>query len=312
MYSKCKFEYENCLGLFENENGRSKIRRQKNCGGGFENDRRQLFSGDKKRFDANLCFLIFIIQSHKANMDFQRIIPFLLAKDIGNFALVNRNFYTAVLQKGVCLDVVTVFVSDLHSLVFPMKFVQCAIKGITKLPVKICDDAVVPVAYEFDREFNQSLVPGVLPPSLTSLTFGEYFNQPLAPGVLPSSLTSLVFGEEFNQSLVPGVLPLSLTSLVLGFYFDQPMLPGVLPPLLTSLVFGYFFNRPIKLGVLPPSLTSLVFGTEFDQFIGQGVLPPSLTFLKFGHCFQQPFLHEVYPPSLKSINYCPCKPTVFL
>ena len=48
-----------------------------------------------------------------------------------------------------------------------------------------------------------------------------------AEGVLPASLTHLTFGYRFNQPLAEGVLPASLKQLTLGWEFDQP---AVIPP----------------------------------------------------------------------------------
>ena len=77
--------------------------------------------------------------------------------------------------------------------------------------------------------FSSLSANGVLPSSLTHLTFGTNFNQPLGEGVLPSSLTHLTFGTNFNQPLGEGVLPSSLTQLVFGWFFDQELGEGVLP-----------------------------------------------------------------------------------
>ena len=75
---------------------------------------------------------------------------------------------------------------------------------------------------------------GLLPASLTELTFGSEFNQPLAAVVLPANLTQLTFGKFFNQPLAAGVLPASLTQLTFGMYFNQPLAAGVLPASLTQ------------------------------------------------------------------------------
>eukprot|EP01112_Ceratiomyxa_fruticulosa_P015379 TRINITY_DN4513_c0_g1_i4.p1 TRINITY_DN4513_c0_g1~~TRINITY_DN4513_c0_g1_i4.p1 ORF type:complete len:166 (-),score=21.10 TRINITY_DN4513_c0_g1_i4:154-651(-) len=56
------------------------------------------------------------------------------------------------------------------------------------------------------------------------LTFGGGFNKPLN-GLLPSTLTHLTFGYHFNKSV--NSLPASLTHLTLGSNFNQPLTIGV-------------------------------------------------------------------------------------
>jgi len=77
------------------------------------------------------------------------------------------------------------------------------------------------------------------------------YNLPLAPGVLPPNLTHLNFGQKFNQTLTPGVLPPSLTHLTFSFAFNQPLEMGTLPPNLEQLTLGTFFNQPLTRVVLP-------------------------------------------------------------
>jgi len=80
---------------------------------------------------------------------------------------------------------------------------------------------------------NQSLIRGMLPPSLTHLEL--YCRQPFARGTL-SDLTNLTHLE------------------VRGF--DHPLMPGELPPNLTHLRFERGFSTSL-VDVLPPSLTHL-------------------------------------------------------
>jgi hypothetical protein len=118
-------------------------------------------------------------------------------------------------------------------------------------------------------------------PFVQSLSFGGA-NHRLVEGVLPSSLTSLTFAKYFNQQLVKGVLPSSLTQLRLGWKFNQPLVVGVFPPSLTHLTFDNDFNQQLVEGVLPASLTHLTLGEKFNQQLVGGVLPSSLTHLNFG------------------------------
>jgi hypothetical protein len=127
--------------------------------------------------------------------------------------------------------------------------------------------------------FNQSLEVGVLPASLTHLTFGVNFNQSMGKDVLPGGLTHLTFGCCFTKSLEVGVLPASLTHLTFGVNFNQSMGKDVLPVGLTHLTFGCCFTKSLEVGVLPASLTHLTFGANFTHSLARGVLPASLTHL---------------------------------
>jgi len=140
---------------------------------------------------------------------------------------------------------------------------------------------------------EEHLGDGVLPASLTHLTFGDEFNHPIGVGVLPASLTHLTFGDEFNHPIDEGVLPASLTHLTFGEKFNQPIGVGVLPPSLTHLTFGKKFNQKIERDVLPPSLTHLTFGERFNHPIDEDVLPAWLTHLEFGKQFKHPINEDV-------------------
>ena len=103
----------------------------------------------------------------------------------------------------------------------------------------------------FQHIFNQS-VDGILPPTLTHLTFGMNFNQRVER--LPPTLTYLRLGTDFNQII------------------------NAFPPTLTHLRFGSGFNQIIN--AFPPTLTHLTFGSDFNQIIN--AFPPTLTHLAFG------------------------------
>ena len=151
----------------------------------------------------------------------------------------------------------------------------------------------------FSGHFNQPIIAGTLPNSLTHLTFGGNFNQPIVAGSLPNSLTHLTFGREFNQSIVAGSLPNSLT---FGYTFNQPIVTGSLPNSLTHLTFGSF-NQPIVVGSLPNSLTHLTFGWDFNQQIVAESLPNSLSHLEFGDCFDQPIVAGSLPNNLTHLTF---------
>ena len=72
-------------------------------------------------------------------------------------------------------------------------------------------------------------------PLLTSLVLSSAFNQVIDVGILPVSLTSLSFRHgNFNQILPVNVFPPSLTTLKLSGRFDQRLEIGVFPSGLVS------------------------------------------------------------------------------
>ncbi|GAM18376.1 hypothetical protein SAMD00019534_015510, partial [Acytostelium subglobosum LB1] len=93
------------------------------------------------------------------------------------------------------------------------------------------------------------LTAGMLPPTLTHLTLGDYFNQPLTSGLLPDSLIELHIGNSFDHPILG--LPNSLTILTISDKFDQPLTSRLLPQL-TKLKLGNSFRQ-----LLPGSMKSL-------------------------------------------------------
>ena len=131
--------------------------------------------------------------------------------------------------------------------------------------------------------FNQPIKVGVLPQSLTHLTFSVKFNQEIDSNVLPRNLSYLTFGSNFNKPIRRSVLPQNLTDLTFGNCFNQQIEENVLPQNLTNLVFSSEFNKLIRENVLPPNLTRLVFGNKFNHKIRQNVIPQSLKYLIFSN-----------------------------
>ena len=131
--------------------------------------------------------------------------------------------------------------------------------------------------------FNQPIKVGVLPQSLTHLTFSVKFNQEIDANVLPRNLSYLTFGSNFNKPIRSNVLPQTLTHLMFGNCFNQQIEENLLPQSLTNLVFSSEFNKPIRINVLPQNLTHLVFGNKFNHKIRQNVIPQSLKYLIFSN-----------------------------
>lgn len=146
----------------------------------------------------------------------------------------------------------------------------------------------------FGDTYNQSVLPGVIPDSVTHLSFGTDFNQLLLPKSIPNSVTHMSLDRDFNTVIVPGVLPDSLTCLQFHrqfSVFNQPLLAveakipssdgssdefvvlRSIPSSVTHLILGYGYNQSL---VLPPSVTHLALGMGFCQKLSVALLPAGL------------------------------------
>jgi hypothetical protein len=93
---------------------------------------------------------------------------------------------------------------------------------------------------------------------LETLSLGVEFNQPLLPGMLPSSLKYLTLSYDYNKPLELKSLPENLLILQCGQAFNQPILPGVLPNSLKKLIVGSYFKQKLEKEILPKGLKVLV------------------------------------------------------
>ena len=113
---------------------------------------------------------------------------------------------------------------------------------------------------------NQSLIRGMLPPSLTHLEL--YYKHPFARGTL-SDLTKLTHLEVrgFNHPLTPGILPPNLTHLRFENDFRRSLI-GVLPPSLTHLNLPYYAvdDHPLDQNVLS-SLVQLIIDNQVHEIV---------------------------------------------
>jgi FNIP Repeat len=137
----------------------------------------------------------------------------------------------------------------------------------------------------FQNNYNQRILPNVLPASLIKLQLGWYYDTEINEGVLPNSLQTLICGSWFNQPLP--ILPSSLVELVLGSGFRQKIPDHILPSTLESLYLDRNYNQPLP--SFPPSFRKLEFepSSEFNQSIVHA-FPPSFRILIFGEHFNQP------------------------
>ena len=99
-------------------------------------------------------------------------------------------------------------------------------------------------------EYNQPILPGMLPQSLLYLQLNSDFNQPFVDGSLPPHLIFLQLGSAFNQPLMPAVLPSSLLHLDLHSY-TQVFQRGSLPASLRTLRMDGYSNQPPLRSAVP-------------------------------------------------------------
>ncbi|KAF2071888.1 hypothetical protein CYY_006790 [Polysphondylium violaceum] len=121
--------------------------------------------------------------------------------------------------------------------------------------------------------YNQPLVQGGLPDSLTKLELGEFFNHPIEKDILPKGLKHLSLSNKFNQSIDLGVLPETLTFLLFN-HSDVPPLPGVIPDNVKHLVFSKSFHSLLLPGVIPSGVEHLEFEpNEYMYQLSENVFP---------------------------------------
>ncbi|KAF2068129.1 hypothetical protein CYY_010545, partial [Polysphondylium violaceum] len=120
---------------------------------------------------------------------------------------------------------------------------------------------------------NIPLLPSLLDGSnVTSIKFGPNYNQAIVNGSLPITVSTITFGKysSFSQQML--VLPPSITYLDIRHLtrFHEFIESFVFPPSLTELYLPDNFNESIPNGVLPNNLKILYFGECFSQKINIG------------------------------------------
>ncbi len=114
---------------------------------------------------------------------------------------------------------------------------------VTKNNIKNIPQDVIHLTFE--ERFNQSLSIGVIPNSVTHLSFDicSRFNQPIVIGVIPNSVTHLEFGFDFNQSLI---IPNSVTHLIFHRNLGNEPVLKVIMNSVTHLYFRGFYDTSIE------------------------------------------------------------------
>ena len=109
---------------------------------------------------------------------------------------------------------------------------KCLAKEIVSLICSFLDQHDFSNMRQLAKEFRKCT-------GLQKLILRNSYNQPLAKGVLPDSLTHLTFGYCFNQLILPGVLPASVKHLRVKHKFNGYIGSCVLPAGLIHLRFGW-------------------------------------------------------------------------
>ncbi|KAF2071185.1 hypothetical protein CYY_007502 [Polysphondylium violaceum] len=119
---------------------------------------------------------------------------------------------------------------------------------------------------------NHPIVPGSLDHvNITSISFGSLYNQILLKGALPDTVTELDFGQSiYNQPIL--CIPTSVQILNLGS-ITTDLESIVLPSSLTVLYLPNTFDSPIPTGFLPHGLKVLHMNKCFKQIVPVGVIP---------------------------------------
>ncbi|EGC40598.1 hypothetical protein DICPUDRAFT_73890 [Dictyostelium purpureum] len=198
---------------------------------------------------------------------------------------------------------------------------------------KICPGDLQNVeVLEFEKNYNQPLVSGCLPPTLVSLSFYGHFNQALTLGSLPTGfLTKIIFSNSFNQPIESGVIPQTVKHITFGKDFNQTIANSGIPKSIVTLNLGSNFNNVLDIGEFS-SLTELKisdrydqplldnwwksktsgsvcllkkleFGYDFNQYLRPfKSIPPTVETLIFGHSFNEPLDYGSIPPSVTCLS----------
>ncbi|EFA75895.1 hypothetical protein PPL_10467 [Heterostelium album PN500] len=136
-------------------------------------------------------------------------------------------------------------------------------------------------------KFNEPLVPGVFPDSVTFLSFEYQFDQPIIPRILPPNLKSLKF-KYYTFDIDDQALPNTLKHLQIS---GSPNLKIAIPHQLVSLdINEIYFTDTIRSQIRKlQNLESLSISGGFDfdnNLIKEGDIPKSVTNLTLNCCLE--------------------------
>ncbi|KAF2068786.1 hypothetical protein CYY_009894 [Polysphondylium violaceum] len=123
---------------------------------------------------------------------------------------------------------------------------------------------------------NHPIVPGSLDHiNIASISFGSLYNQILLKGAIPDTVTELDFGQSiYNQPILS--IPTSVQILYLGS-ITTDIESIVLPSSLTVLYLPNTFDSPIPTGFLPHGLKVLHINKCFKQIVPAGFIPNTIS-----------------------------------
>ncbi|KAF2070660.1 hypothetical protein CYY_008023 [Polysphondylium violaceum] len=152
---------------------------------------------------------------------------------------------------------------------------------------------------------NETIMPGVLPDSVYSITFGNDYNQPLLANVF-DNVFDLHFGKSFTVDIKEIALPPKLKYLTLGELYNHPIQPNTLPPTLKHIGFHSLDQDSDLLNSLkhlPPSVDHLLLlEQKYYKLKDLTMIPPWIKYIKFSNAFYRyPSYKLVLPSTVKCV-----------
>lgn len=167
----------------------------------------------------------------------------------------------------------------------------------TEYPINFFPDTLETLNF---KSLNQPLVEHLFPQQLTTLTLSYNFNQEILPGILPGSLTKLIIDNYAGTLLVGSIpfgvkdlklkivneiedfaIPQSVTTLYLELVgYVHRLNSTMIPSSVTCLEMDYcYLQEDLPKQFIPSSVTRLTLGTN-SYNIKPGHIPDSVVFLK--------------------------------
>ncbi|KAF2077811.1 hypothetical protein CYY_000856 [Polysphondylium violaceum] len=150
--------------------------------------------------------------------------------------------------------------------------------------------------------FNDFLKPGSLISNIKSIEFANSYQQIILPGALPESVTKVNLPSHFTRQFTP---PPFLKILHMGNYFNCPI---QLPNTIEQLTISKSFLQPFPIGFFPQNLKIIIFNCEqFEEKFEAGIFPDSVEEIHFNACYPFEFCENTLPRNLKALScdyYC--------
>ncbi|KAF2077842.1 hypothetical protein CYY_000887 [Polysphondylium violaceum] len=161
-------------------------------------------------------------------------------------------------------------------------------------------DLQVNLVSKSDCKLNDFLKPGSLISNIKSIEFPNYYQQIILPGALPESVTKVNLPLDFTRQFAP---PPFLKILHLGHKLNYPI---QLPNTIEQLTISKSFSFPI--GFFPQNLKIIIFNCEqFEEKFEAGIFPDSVEEIHFHACYPFAFRENTLPRNLKALScdyYC--------